>query len=98
MGSQMTRSHGRPTNLSPPPRTEFQPTLKYKNYKPMKTVKTLKLIISCLFPEPIWDSRSRKTRTCLFSVPPKGKIIDVSRLKHGEIVFCRYTGKMFRVP
>ena len=35
----MTRSHGRPNNFPPPPELRFQTTLKYKNYKPMKTVK-----------------------------------------------------------
>ena len=34
----MTRSHGRPNNFPSTPRTTFKPHLKYKHYKPMKTV------------------------------------------------------------
>ena len=34
----------------------------------------------------------------VYSAYAKGKYIDVSIYKHGEVVLCPYTAKKFRVP
>ncbi len=63
----------------------------------MKTVKTLKLILSSLFLSASGIPVPGKPGL-VYSPYAKGKIIDVSRFKHGDVVFCWYTAKMFRVP
>jgi hypothetical protein len=63
----------------------------------MKTVKTLKLIISGLFLSPFGIPVPGKPGL-VCSPYAKGKIIDVSRFKRGDVAFCWYTAKMFRVP
>jgi hypothetical protein len=88
----------------------------------MKTVKTLKLITSCLvltasmcFVAPLQAApKPKPTPTAQEKLPvavpvpgkpalvyspyAKGKIMDVSPYKHGEIVLCPYTARKFRVP
>ncbi len=63
----------------------------------MKTLKTLKLILSSLFLSASGIPVPGKPGL-VYSPYAKGKIIDVSPYKHGAVVLCPYSVRMFRVP